>query len=442
MEQAALEGKILARADALRAKTVERRRDLHKYAESGWTELRTAALVADTLTELGYDVLAGDAAVEASAMMGVPGAAVMSGHVKRALSQNANPRWVETMQGGKTGVVGIMRFAQPGATVGLRFDMDANDVGETGGDGHRPNAEGFSSVNAGCMHACGHDGHTAVGLAVAEILGGLKDELGGTIKLIFQPAEEGVRGARAMVEKGVADDIDFMLGAHLGFKADATGSLCCNVRGFLATSKYDAEFTGLAAHAGAAPEAGRNALLAAACAALNLHAIARHGEGASRVNVGILNAGSGRNVLPAHAVLKLETRGATSKINDYMAKEAVRVINAAAQMYGVKAAIAEMGGAAGGGNTKELSDRIAAVAQKLGIFDRIIPECDFGASEDFSYFMERVQKRGGEAAYIMVGADLAAGHHDARFDFDEAALDKAVKLLAAAAAELLGGKKQ
>jgi aminobenzoyl-glutamate utilization protein A len=237
------------------------------------------------------------------------------------------------------------------------------------------------------------------------------------------------------------DDVDFMLGAHLGVKADSTSSLCCHLHGFLATSKYDAKFTGVPAHAGADPEKGRNALLAAACAALNLHAIARHSEGTSRINVGVLNAGSGRNVLPANAVLKLETRGSTSRINEYMAKEAERIIKTAAQMYGVDVAIAEMGGAAGGDNSKELADRLTAIAERLGIFDRLIPECNFGASEDFSYFMERVQKRGGQAAYVMVGASLAAGHHDARFDFDEAALDKAVKLLAAAAAELLGDKK-
>jgi aminobenzoyl-glutamate utilization protein A len=334
-----------------------------------------------------------------------------------------------------------MRFPRPGATVGLRFDMDSNDVEETDDGGHRPNAEGFASVNKNCMHACGHDGHTAVGLAVAEILASLKDELAGTVKLIFQPAEEGVRGARAMVEKGIADDVDFMLGAHFGFKADKTGSLCCHVRGFLATSKYDAEFTGVPAHAGAAPEKGKNALLAGACAALNLHAIARHSEGVSRINAGVLNAGSGRNVLPARAVLKIETRGASSKINDYMAAEALRVIDAAAQMYDVKVAVTEMGAAAGGDNSRDLSDRVAKAADRLGLFDQIIPECDFGASEDFSYFMERVQKNGGQAAYIMVGANLAAGHHDARFDFDEAALDKATKLIAASAAELLEAPK-
>lgn len=434
------QAEIFQLADKLKEQTIKVRRDLHKHPEAAWTEFRTASFVAQTLTKLGYDVLAGDEALAESSMTGVPPAKELDVHMQRALEQGADSKWVSKMKGGKTGIVGIMKFGKPGATVGLRFDMDSNDVAETSEDAHKPNKESFSSVNKNCMHACGHDGHTAVGLAVAQMLAQLKEQLCGTVKFVFQPGEEGVRGARAMVEKGIVDDVDFMLGAHFGFKANKTGSFCCNVRGFLATSKYDAEFTGVPAHAGAAPEQGKNALLAAACAALNLHAISRHGEGTSRINVGVLNAGSGRNVLPANAVIKLETRGATSKINQYMVEEVKRMISASAQMYDVKVQTTEMGGAAGGNNSPELSEKLAKIAEQLKIFDTIIPDSDFGASEDFSYFMERVQQKGGQAAYMMVGADLAAGHHDSKFDFDEKALDLATKMLAVSAVELLQEK--
>lgn len=111
--------------------------------------------------------------------------------MERALAQGASPKWIEKMAGGKTGVVGIMRFAQPGPTIGLRFDMDANDAVETEETTHRPYREGFSSVNSGAMHACGHDGHTAIGLMVAEVLAACKDELTGTIKLIFPACRRG-----------------------------------------------------------------------------------------------------------------------------------------------------------------------------------------------------------------------------------------------------------
>ncbi|WP_371372686.1 amidohydrolase [Sporomusa aerivorans] len=428
---------FVEQAEKLQEKTIARRRDFHKHPEAAWTEFRTAAIVADTLAGLGYEVLAGAEVVDEQSMMGVPKTAELERHAERALAQGANPVWVEKMRGGKTGVVGVLRCARPGPVIGLRFDMDANDAVETEEITHRPVRDGFASVNRGAMHACGHDGHTAIGLAVAEILASLKNELCGTVKLIFQPAEEGVRGARAMSVKGVADDVDYFLGLHIGFNTKETGHLACRIEGFLATTKLDAVFTGIAAHAGAAPEAGRNALLAAAAAALNLHAIARHSQGPSRINVGQLEAGTGRNVVPANAVIKLETRGTTTAINEYMCSEAMRIIKAAADMYGVQVAISEMGGAAGAENDLCLVERVEKVAERLKIFKEIWPSCYFGASEDCTYFMERVQQHGGKAAYIMIGANLAAGHHDFRFDFDEAALTQAVALVSAVAADLL-----
>jgi len=437
-----LMSKVIELADGLQESTVCCRRDLHAHPEAGWTEFRTAAIVAATLSTLGYEVETGNKVIEENAMMGRPDQQVLADKQERVISQGADPFWVEQMTGGKTGVVGTFSFEQPGPTVAIRFDMDANDVCETEDVQHYPRQGKFNSVNPGVMHACGHDGHTSVGLAVAEILLELKSSLTGKIKLIFQPAEEGVRGAKAMVTKGIVDDVDYMLGSHFGFKMKHTGQLACNVVGFLATSKYDVAFTGRPSHAGAAPEAGRNALLAAACAALNLHAISRHSEGVSRINVGVLEAGTGRNVIADKALMKLETRGATSEINEYMAAETIRIVKAAAEMYDVQVHITEMGGAAGGKNTAELSNRIKNIAQKLNIFEEIIDACNFGASEDFSYFMERVQKNKGEAAYIMVGADLAAGHHDSRFDFDEKALAYATKILASVTVELLTLKEK
>ena len=220
-----------------------------------------------------------------------------------------------------------------------------------------------------------------------------------------------------------------------------TGSIACDVTGFLATTKYDAVFTGIPAHAGAAPETGKNALLAAACAALNLHAIARHSAGASRINVGKLIAGSGRNVIGDKALIQLETRGASSEINQYMEDEAARVLKAAAAMYDVNVEIKKVGGAAGGSNSPKLAEQLKEYASELGIFNKIVGKCDFGASEDFSYFMEHVQAHGGEAAYMMIGADLAAGHHDSHFNFDEKALSYSAKMLAYSLSKLLSQKK-
>lgn len=124
-----------------------------------------------------------------------------------------------------------------------------------------------------------------------------------------------------------------------------------------------------------------------------------------------------------------------------MEAEAKRVIKAAAAMYGVEVSIEKVGGAAGGNNTPKLAAYVAKRAAELGVFQKIVTDCDFGASEDFAYFMERVQSRGGQAAYLMIGADLAAGHHDSHFNFDENALPNAAKILACVAAGLLLGEK-
>jgi aminobenzoyl-glutamate utilization protein A len=429
--------KILAYAYSMKEEMIGMRRDFHKYAEVGWTEFRTASIVAQTLTTLGYDVLVGGEVIAVDAMMGVPTVAELEKHAERAIEQGAHPGWVGKMHGGKTGVVGILKFQRPGPTVALRFDLDANDATEAEDVAHYPYAEKFASVNKGAMHACGHDGHIAVGLALAKMFAELKGELSGRIKFIFQPAEEGVRGAKAMVAKGIVDDVDYLLGMHFGFKMQKTGQLACNVNGFLATTKLDAEFSGTPAHAGAAPETGRNALLAAATAATYLHAISRHGQGASRINVGILQAGTGRNVVPANALIKLETRGATSEINEYMYQEAIRIIESAAKMHGVNVKISEEGGAAGGSNSPQLVITTEEIARALGVFTEIVADCNFNASEDCSYFMERVQQRGGQAAYVMVGANLAAGHHDFHFDFDEEALVLGVALIGSVAQKIL-----
>ena len=432
-----MDAKIIAAASALQEKTIARRRDFHKHAEAAWTEFRTAAYVAKTLTELGYTVATGADTHDESAMMGVPSKAELERQMQRALEQGADKDWVAKMAGGKTGVVGTMKFAKPGPVVALRVDMDANDLVEAAEEKHRPFKEGFASINKGAMHACGHDGHTAVGLAVAEVLAGLKDELAGTIKLIFQPAEEGVRGAKAMMSKGVVDDVRYIVGMHLGVNLKKCGQVACKTEGFLATTKVDAVFTGTPAHAGAAPETGKNAILAACTATLNLHAISRHSQGASRVNVGVIQGGSGRNVIPANAVIKVETRGANSEINEYVYAEAVRIIEAAAAMQGCKVSMELMGGAAGCENDEALVARIRKVAERQKLLPDIVPAGNIGGSEDCTYFMERVQKNGGQAAFVMVGTELAAGHHDSFFDFNEAALLPAIALMSGTAAELL-----
>nr|WP_304149834.1 amidohydrolase [Mitsuokella multacida] len=424
-------------AEHLYPEMVKRRRDLHRHPEAGWTEFRTASMVIHELEALGYEVHFGKEVIDGSQQMGLPDKEVLASCMERAVEEGADENLVAAMAGGKTGVVGILHTGRPGKTVALRFDMDCNEVEEASDEKHRPYREGFFSLHPGCMHACGHDGHTTAGLAIAKILSSLKDELVGTIKFIFQPAEEGVRGARAMVTKGIIDDADYLLGAHL--MMPPVGFLGYDVRGFLATTKFDADFTGVPAHAGGTPECGKNALLAAANAAINIQGITRHSKGVTRINVGVLNAGTGRNVIPAHAHMEVETRGATTEVNDFVQKRAEEILKGAAMMYDVKVQFIQTGGAASGNNSPELSQRVKKTAERLGIFNRLEKVHDIGGSEDCSYFMERVQKHGGQAAYLVIGGSLAAVNHNNYFDFDEWALVLEVQLLSTVVCELVKG---
>ena len=213
------------------ASVVAMRRDLHAHPELGFLEYRTASLAAERLARLGYAVTAGPEVMRAAAMAGGPTPAAVAAAQRDALAAGASPEWVARMPAGQTGVVAeLTRGAGP--VLAFRFDMDALPVSETPAERHRPNQQGFRSARDGLMHACGHDGHTAIGLAVAERLANPAAGWHGTLRLIFQPAEEGGRGAKPMVEAGVLDDVDYFFAGHLGCKLPS-GSLAAAATGFL-----------------------------------------------------------------------------------------------------------------------------------------------------------------------------------------------------------------
>jgi aminobenzoyl-glutamate utilization protein A len=431
--------KVSSFVDSIESRITGYRRDFHKYAESAWTEFRTASLIARRLTELGYEVRVGKEVMNVADRMGVPAEAVLERHYQRALEQGADPEFAAKMRGGFPAVVGILKNGE-GPVVAMRFDFDAVDMKETKSADHRPVKEGFASVNDEAMHSCGHDGHAAIGLGVAETLMQVKDQVKGTVKLIFQNAEEGVRGAKAIATSGILDDVQYIYAAHLG-SGSPVGGLVCSRDNFLATAKFDAFFTGAPAHAGGKPEGGHNAMLAAATAVLNLYAIPRHSGGSTRINVGRLNAGTGRNVICPNAHLAIETRGETSELQEHMYNYAMRVLEAAAAMHGCTVETVAMGGAQSGKSNKELALRAKKVADNISDFTRVLaapPSNAGGGSEDFSYMMERVQQRGGQATFVGVGADLGGwGHHTAEFDFDESAMKGAVKLFTLLALDIM-----
>lgn len=415
---------------ALAADLCAWRRDFHHYAESGWLEFRTAAKVAEILDNLGYELAVGRDVIDEHSRMGLPDEATLAAACERARLQGAPAHWLPAFEGGFTGIVATLRTGRPGPTVAFRVDMDALDLNEQQDETHRPFRDGFASCNDGMMHACGHDGHTAIGLGLAHILKTYSSEIHGTIKLIFQPAEEGTRGARAMVAAGVLDDVDYFTAVHIGTGVPA-GTVICGADNFMATTKFDVRFTGIAAHAGGNPEEGRNALLAAAQAALGLHSIAPHSAGASRVNVGVMQAGTGRNVVPSGALLKVETRGENEAINQYVFDRAQSVIAGSAAMYGVQAEVLMMGAATASAPSPEWVKFLREQATQVpGVREAIDRVAAPAGSEDATLMMARVQQQRGLASYMVFGTALSAGHHNEKFDFDEQVLTVAVETLA------------
>ena len=430
--------RIAALAKEGEAQLICDRRDFHKHAESGWTEFRTASLIAQRLTGLGFDVLSGKDVCSPEARMGLPPDDVLESHWVRTQHKFADPVFLEPMRGGFTGVVGILSNGI-GPTIGLRFDIDALDLVESDDPSHRPTSEGFASIHENVCHACGHDGHAAIGLGIASLMAQLRSEIRGTVKLIFQPAEEGVRGARSMVAAGVVDDVNLLLGHHL-VTGCAVGEIFPGMGGYAATKKFDVTFHGSPSHAGGSPEGGNNALLAAANAVLNLYALPRHRDGFTRVNVGKLVAGSGRNVIPAESTLVAEVRGETSELCNSMYDRAMAVIESSAAMHGCMSSVRAMGGAGTAQSDEALAQRVQTIASR-------IPDVAFhkmekmGGSEDFTEMMKRVQEKGGLATNIGIGADFYGTHyrdldrervlpaHTGIYDIDERALAFATRLL-------------
>lgn len=407
------------------SKMVERRRDFHRYPETGWAEFRTTSKIAETLAAAGMDIrLAGDF-VDPGYVMGR--AADTEAQTERALRQGASPEITEKMKG-LTGLLAEIDTGMPGPLTAIRFDIDSVDTTETEDPEHLPVICGFRSVNNGSMHACAHDGHAAVGMTLAEVISAEKDSLKGKIRFIFQPAEEGARGGYAFFKAGAVDDADYFLTLHLGL-GNPTGTVFGGTDGFLFSTKIDADYKGVGAHAGAEPQKGKNALLAAASAALSIHGIPPSSEGLVRTNVGVLNAGDGRNVVPPKAHMKIETRGATEDAAMYIYMAVMRILSGAAEMYDVKLTARKCGEAISASSDRDLAGIVMdAAASVSGVSRRELIQ-PMAGSDDACWLMKCVQKRGGKATYIGIGADTKAGHHNDHFDFDEQAMGIALGVL-------------
>lgn len=417
---------------------VEWRRALHRCPQPSWLEFYATGFIAEKLSEWGYTLLLGRDVIAPERQLLLPDAEKLQAEYDRALAAGAKEGFLAPAKGGFTGVVGVVEGSVPGPTVAFRFDIDANEVAESREESHRPAGEGFLSRNPGYGHMCGHDAHVAMGLLLARHLAENRDRIRGRVKLLFQPNEENLCGAAAMVDMGLLDDVDYLFGGHVGSSLKETGQIALNTHSFMAMSRFEVTYTGRATHAALRPNEGKNALLGACAAVANLYAIARHGSGASRVNVGSFEAGTTWNVIPDRAYFRMETRGVTNEINQYMVQKAREVLEGAARMYDLRLEIKPAATGLSATNSPDLVELATRVSRGLPSVREIVPEAAFNASEDVTVMMERVQSRGGKALFGMLGTPVFGGHHSTTFDLDERVIQNGAEFFAAMYEAVLG----
>jgi aminobenzoyl-glutamate utilization protein A len=408
---------------------VQLRRDLHRHPEPAWCEFYTTARIVEELERIGVDDLSLGEEVYAAfegERTSVPDADELETWRNRAVEAGADPEIVDRMGEGYTGAVAVLRMGD-GPTIGIRTDIDGLEREESTADDHRPAAAGFRSEIEGMMHACGHDAHATFGVGTLAAI--TESDFTGTLKVFFQPGEEKGAGGEPMATGGHLDDVDYLYAVHVGLD-EPTGTVVPGISEFLAVSGGRADFTGVAAHAGGKPEAGRNALLAMSTAIQQLYAIPRHHDGATRVGVGPASGGSASNVVPEAATLNFEVRGASMALHDHMREWATRVIESAGALHDCGVDIQWGGSLPTAPSDEALTQLVDDVATVSGRVTDIEYFDSPDGSEDATYLMREVQEHGGLACYLGIGSDSPGGHHTPTFDVDEEALGLGVDVLA------------
>lgn len=390
---------FLQKAEELFPYTQAMRRDFHKYPELGFNEIRTSGIVAKELEQLGLEVTKGV---------------------------------------GKTGVVGYLEGAKPGPTILLRFDMDALPIQEDTG------AE-YSSINNGVMHACGHDGHTAIGLTVAKILNEHKNELQGNIKFCFQPSEEGtngeeVGGALMMIRDGVMDGVDKTLALHLwndkpvGWIHVGAGPV------FAGAELFKVKLTGKGGH-GASPETTIDPVVCAAQITTALQTIVSRNINPLKpavVSVTSIQAGTAFNVIPQTAELWGTIRTFDPDVRKTVIERFNQIVKGTAEAMNCQVEITVKEVTLPVTNDEEVTASVFNSAKQ--VFPNLQIDTNsyltMGA-EDMGYMQDKAK-----GCYFMIGSandekKLNYNHHHPKFDFDEKALINGVAVMATAAADLL-----
>jgi amidohydrolase len=369
----------------------ELRRDLHQHPEIGFQEVRTAGIIAKELTALGLEVTTGL---------------------------------------GGTGVVALLEGGKPGPVVLLRFDMDALPVQEETG------AE-YASLNPGVMHACGHDGHVAIGLTVARLLKARQAGLSGTIKFVFQPAEEGLGGAERIIADGVLRNPppDFCLALHLwnekplGWLGVTSGPVMARA------DMFSILITGKGGHGGM-PEKSNDPIVTAALLVNALQTIVSRNVPpmeAAVLSVSRIHGGETYNVIPSQVELAGSIRTYDQAIRDRIITRMQQQVEHICQAMECSGEVKIQDITPAVVNDPWVTEHIQTLVPLVLPSATLDTEFRTTGSEDMAFLM-----RDNHGCYFFVGSanpvkGLTFGHHHPRFDFDEAALTNAAALMAAAA---------
>ncbi|WP_339102630.1 amidohydrolase [Haloterrigena salinisoli] len=416
----------------IRDRLVSLRRSLHRHPEPAWREFYTTARLVEEIRAIGVDELAvGPDAYDPADRMAVPDDD-LEPWIERARERGADEALLERMSGGNTGAVAVIDRGE-GPAIGLRVDIDGLFIEESTDADHDPASEGFRSEIDGTMHACGHDAHMTWGLAVLQAI--KESDFSGRFVVFFQPAEETGGGGCPMARSEFADGLDYLLAVHVGLD-HPTGEVIAGIEKPLAMCHVDLTIEGTSAHAGKAPNEGDNAMHAMGAAIENAYGIPRHSDGMTRVNIGKAEAGTASNVIAERAHMEAEARGETTALMEYTRDRLERTVRNAAEMHGCRAEFDVVSESPRADSDPELQSLVSEVAGEVRGIDRVVPAADFGASEDATFLMERVQKDGGLATYMIVGTDHPTSHHTPTFDVDERSLEHGVDVLVGSIREL------
>ena len=402
-QNTALKATITQKATSLESKVITWRRDFHQNPELGNREFKTAEKIAAHLRSLGIEVQTGVA---------------------------------------KTGVVGILKGGKPGPVVALRADIDALPIKERVNIPFASKAMGeYNGKIVPVMHACGHDTHTAILMGTAEILASIKSELKGTVKFIFQPAEEGPPegeegGAKLMVKEGVLENpkVDVIFGLHINAQTEV-GKIKYRPKGTMAASDlYTIKINGKQTH-GAYPWLGIDPITTAAQIIMGIQTIVSRNlnitESAAVISVGQINAGVRSNVIPEELTMTGTIRSLDSKAQDMMHSRLKKVVSSIAESAGATAEIKITNQTLITYNDPLLTEKMVPTLEITAGKENVSITPAVTGAEDFSYFQEKIP-----GLYFFLGGapkgkpiEETAPHHTPDFYIDESSFVLGMKAL-------------